>query len=228
MKSHLQAGASALALTLVVLLAACSDNTGPQPGPVQLALVTRQLDDVLNLPARQLRDNLKRAAADHRIYAEEMVITGPPGTTPVDWWIYRKGFLRVAGVDTYYRGYFDLTPKGEAFVNGPAPQWLASTFQGQPQVVCAGEGGFTSCRVTASATIKLTADGAALFDSASIAPQSFTAALHNGPSGWSADELEVTGGTDTWLSVRTALFGDHDAIDKAHFGWAVRMNRRGR
>ncbi len=228
MKRNLRACAWALVLIAGASLAACDDNAGPKPGPAELALVTHELDGVLNLPARQLQDNLKRAAADHRIYAEEMVITGPPGTTPVDWWVYRKGLLRVAGVDTYYRGYFDLTPKGEAFVNGAQPRWLASTFQGQPQLVCAGEGGFTSCRVTAVATVKLTPEGAALFDSASIAPQRFTAALASGPSGWSASELQITGDADPWLTVRTALFGDHDAIDKAHYDWAVRMNRRGR
>ncbi len=218
--------ACAWALSVIVGMALSACEKERQPGPAELALVTQALDHELNAPAEQLRGNLKRAASDGRIYAEELTITGPTATTPVDWWIWGKGLIKLGGTDSYARGYFVLTPQGEALVHGPEAHWLASTFQGAPQVVCSGNGGFESCRVRGSAKVKLSPEGAALFDSAAIPPQPFTADLQYGPSGWSVDELKITNGVETWGMVRTALFGDDDAIAKARYAWGAQMNRQ--
>jgi hypothetical protein len=227
MKDVLRAGAAALAFLALVLLAACDSPPERRPGPAELALITRELDSQLNTPARQLQYVLKRAQTVRRIYADQIVVSGPAGLTPLDWWVARQGYIKFGGVDHFYHaGYFVLTAKGSAFVNGPPPSWLVLTLQGQPQVVCAGNSGFLSCRVTGVVTIKPSSEGAALFPAdVSIPAQPFTGELQYGPSGWSADNVEFTGGGDLWMTIRTALFGDHDAIQKAHLDWGIRTIR---
>jgi hypothetical protein len=209
-----------------LLLSACGE-AARQPGPAELALATGQLDEELNAPAQEIRSTLRLAAADGRIYAEEIVLTGSFGSTPMDWWVYRHGYIKPAGFDAYGHGYFVPTPKGEALLKGPPQKWLSSAFQGAPRVACAGNGGWQSCRVTGVAVVSLTREGADLFEGVTLASVAFTCQLEYGPSGWSASELETTP-PDLSAGLRAALFGDHDAIQKAHYDWGMQMNRRAR
>jgi hypothetical protein len=227
MRLGLRSCAVALAVLAGALLSACNDAPERRPGAAELVLITRELDSQLNMQARQLQQVLKRAQTVHRIYADQIVVSGPAGLTPLDWWVAKQGYIRFGGVDHYYHaGYFVLTSKGEAFVNGTPPTWLDSTIQGQPQVVCAGNGGFLSCRVTGVVTVKPSLEGAGLFPAdLSIPAQPFTGELQYGPAGWVADNVEFTSSGDLWMTLRTALFGDHDAIQKAHLDWGTRTIR---
>ena len=188
--------------------------------------MTQQLDLQLNEPAQRLQRGLIEANADKRIYPEELVLSAEGGPVPVDWWIYKKGWVRLAGVDSYSRGYFGLTPAGEAFAKAPPARWLESSFQGQPKLTCAGNGGWVSCKVAASASVRATKEGAALFDALAVAPVSFEADLQYGPSGWSASDLHTTDKSDPPAAARIAMFGDRDSAYKAHYKWGEAMNRK--
>ena len=226
MTKHAKACAGALAAAMLASLAACDGSTKRQPGPAELALVTQQLDLQLNEPAQRLHSSLVAADSDKRIYPEELVLSADGGPVPVDWWIYQKGWIRLAGVDSYSRGYFGLTPEGEAFAKTESPRWLESSFQGQPKLTCAGNGGWLSCKVAATASVHATKEGATLFDAVSVAPVSFEADLQYGPSGWSASDLQATDKSDPAATARTAMFGDRDSAYKAHYKWGEAMNRR--
>lgn len=216
-----------LAIAPALVLSAC-DGGGDvaQPGPAELALATQALDQQVNAPAEAMRRSLASANADKHIFPWELVLTDASGTTPVDWWLYDHGFIRLGGVEGY-QGYFVLTPKGEALVKGGQPRWLVSSFQGQPQVTCAGSRMFTSCRVIASAKVSTAPDAADLVaDASAVAPQDFQVVLQKGPDGWTAEEFSDSATPSPANAGRLALFGDAKAIAKARYRYAQEVNRK--
>jgi hypothetical protein len=224
MQGILRGCAWALAIAAVTLAAGCEQAR--KPAASDLALATGALDAQLNRSATLIRANLREADADKRIYAQELDINGPSGEAPSDWWLYDKGFIKLAGVDSYHMGYFALTPRGQALVAGGDPRWLVSAFKGTPKVDCIGEGSVTTCTVTGTATVSLSPAGAALFDPVSLPPQSFTVTLaYYSATGWSVDKFEAAGGSNPSLAGQTALFGDRDAMFKAHYKWGEEVNK---
>ncbi len=208
-------------------LVGCGEEKGVQPGPAELALVTEQLDQQLNASLVQLQRKLVEANRDKRIYVEELTLSGKDETIPSDWWIYDNGLMKIGGVDTYHAGYFALTPKGEAFANGAPPHWLAASFQGKPQVVCASRQSWASCKVSAIATVQRAREAPDFFSLRSpIAQQTFAADLEFGPSGWQVSEFTPAPGQDPTQTALTAIFGDDARIAKARNAFAMKVNRQ--
>ncbi len=214
-------------LAPILALAACDGSADvSQPGPGELALATGALDQQLNASADLMRRTLASANADKQIYPWELMLTDASGSIPVDWWLYDHGYIRVGGVREL-RGYFVLTPKGEALVKGGAPRWLVSTFQGQPEAACAGSHAFASCRVVAKATVGAAPDAKDLVaDPGSVAPQSFQVVLQKAPDGWTAGEFAASSTPPPAESGRRALFGDAKIIGKARARYAFEVNRQ--
>ena len=211
----------------VLVLAACDGSSDvSQPGPDDLRLATQALDQQLNASADVMRRTLASADADKRIFPWELVMSDSSGAMPADWWLHDHGYIHVGGVQGV-QGYFVLTPKGEAFVKGGAPRWLVSSFQGQPQVTCAGSHAFASCRIIASATVAAAADAKDLVaDAAPAQPQSFQVVLQKAPDGWTADEFAASSSPAPADAGRRALFGDAAAIGKARYRFAIEVNRQ--
>ncbi len=215
-----------LAATAAMALTACGKDAGDrQPGPAEIALVTQQLDSELNDPVQRLHKSLVRATSDKRIYPEELEVSGEGDPTPVDWWAYDQGLIRLAGVADY-RGYFGLTPKGEAFEQAPAPAWLAARLQGPMQLNCSSGSAYTTCKASGIATVLPTKDGAAFLQGRTLPQQAFTADLDYGASGWTVSELHATSGAEPAEAMRTAIFGDRDSVAKARYRFAIQMNKR--
>ena len=224
MRLHVRA--RALAFIALAGLAACGAKPERSPGPAELGLVSQRFDAELNMPALLLRKSLIDANADRRIYPEELVTPGRGSITPVDWWIYEQGLIRVAGVDSYYRGYFGLTPKGEAFVKAPPPRWLVSSLKGGTQATCAGSRAWVSCRIAGVAAVRPTAEGAALFKHLAVADQVLQGELEYGPQGWRAGDIQTTGGAEPSEAALLAFFGDAASIAKARSRFADKVNRQ--
>lgn len=212
----------------LLALAACSgDAGGPKPGPAELNLVMARIGDQLNDPAVRLQRQLAYANRDKRIHPTEVTVTGGERVLPADWWIYDRGLLEFAGVDESLQGYFLLTPKGQAFIDGPEPRWLQATFQAPPKLNCAGGGAWASCQVEGVAVIGATPEAADLrIPPPSIPPRGFVAELHYGPNGWQVADLGLAPGTELAQAARVAVFGDADHITKARYRFALDMNRR--
>ncbi len=215
-----------LAIAPCLALGGCDGSGAAQPGKAELGLATGALDQQLNAPAEAMRRVLTAANADKHIFPWELTLTGPAGVTPVDWWLYGHGFMRLGGVQGV-QGYFVLTPKGEAFVRGGEPRWLISTFKGQPQVTCAGSTMFANCRVMGSATVAAAPAAAGLLaDASPMAPRSFQVVLQKNTDGWSADEFADSGSPSPAEAGRLALFGDAKAVAKARYRYALEVNRQ--
>jgi len=212
-----------LTATAILSLAACDQQR--RPGPAEIALLKQQLDAEMNAPIQSLHEEVIRSIADKWIFPEELVVTGEGDPTPVDWWLYGKGFIRLAGV-VQYRGYFALTPKGAAFAKAPTPQWLAARFETPLQLNCAGEGSWANCQVSGVAAVTPTKASASLLGGLRFPPQAFQANLVYGPAGWRVENLQATQGPELSEAMRTAIFGDPESIGKARYQWALDMNRR--
>ena len=226
-RRHVMAGPMcAAALVGSVLLAGCGERAAERrPGPAELALITQQLDAELNGAAKIAHHNLVHANLDKRIFADELNLAGNSESVPVDWWNYRRGFLKLAGADGYL-AYFKLTPKGEAFAAAAPPRYLTSSFQAPPRLTCAGERNWVSCKVAAVAAITSTAQGADGLEGPPAPALPIEADLSYGPQGWTATELHTTSGPPAFVVGRTALLGDSVAAGKARYQFAVQMNKR--
>ena len=216
-----------LATLACAALAACDGSSGgAQPTPAELALATGALDQQLNASGEAMRRVLASADADKRIFPWELAISGEGRPTPVDWWLYDRGFIRVGGVQGL-QGYFVLTPKGEALLKAGNPRWLVSSFQGPPQVTCAGSQMFASCRVLATASVAAAAQAKDLVaDGAAVSPRNFEVVLQKNADGWSAGEFSDRGSPPPAEAGRLALFGDATAVSKARYRYALEVNRQ--
>jgi hypothetical protein len=220
MPSHSDIAWAALA---VAALGACTERPRT-PGPAELALVTQQLDRQLNAPAASLQRNMKEADRDKRVYVEELTVAPDNVVIPVDWWVYRQGWIKLAGVDSYYRGYFSLTPPAEAFIAGPSPRWLVSRFKSPPQVSCTSGGSFTGCQVSGVAGVSQAPEAAGLFKFKGMPDAPLQAELDYTPQGWQVAELKV-GGQPVGPAARIAMFGDWPEIYKARDRFALQADR---
>ncbi len=226
MKSKAPTGLTILMALAVAALTGCDAQSAHRsPGSVEMGLVALQLDAELNAPAQSLHQNLVRSISDKRIYPEELVVIGEGSPTPVDWWAYDKGLIRLAGVADY-RGYFALTSKGEAFAKAPAPHWLTATLKPAPQVACGGGDAWASCTVSAIATVQPTKDGSGVLAGRVFADMPFTAILSYSPSGWRVSDLHAVSGPEPAEVARADVFGDPASIAKARYRFALDMNRR--
>ncbi len=216
-----------LATLACAALAACDGSSGgTQPTPAELALATGALDQQLNASGEAMRRVLASADADKRIFPWELAISGEARPTPVDWWLYDRGFIRVGGVQGL-QGYFVLTPKGEALLKAGSPRWLVSSFQGPPQVTCAGSPMFASCRVLATASVAAAAQAKDLVaDGPAVSPRNFEVVLQKNADGWSAGEFSDRGSPPPAEAGRLALFGDATAVAKARYRYALEVNRQ--
>jgi hypothetical protein len=208
------------AAVLAATVSACGETGTPTVGASELALVSQSIDAELNAPLKAAQQNLVRANADKAVYPQELVITGPGDATPTDWWLYKLGYLKLAGA-AGYQAYFGLTPTGEAFAGGGAPHWLASALQGEPQSECSGSHSTGVCKVSGTVTVAPTAAGAGPLTGVAIATQPFTAELEYTPAGW-----RVTSLTDFRTKAHLAIFGDAATIAAARSKWAGEVNRQ--
>lgn len=221
MKRLLYAAAAASALCL----SACGDDSPPSPTAADLSVITQGLDEQLADPAKQIRETLKQANSDKRVYSEEMFVRGEGQLIPVDWWDYDQGLIQKSGVDAYSRGYFAVTPKGQALLNAPTPHWLVSRFKGAPQVNCEGTKSSGSCTVTGVAQVTPTAQAGPMFEGRTVPDQPFQATVQYDPSGWSLQELHTSGQTTPQDAARLALLGDDAAMAKARSRFYAEVSR---
>lgn len=208
-------------------LTACESAT-PQPGAAEMALVKQRIAIEMAAPITAMQKQLRRAAKDD-IYTSEMQIPsgdGPP--LPLDWWLYQRGYVKLAGADQYLQGYFGLTPAGQAFLDGKA-HWLTVSFPQAPSTTCAGSKVRGACTVLGTAILKpgpgAGADG---LKGAPLPSQAFTVNLEYGPQGWTATELKLGSGKEPYVAALDALFGDYDTILEQRTAYAEAVNREAR
>ncbi|MNH53407.1 Gram-negative bacterial tonB protein [compost metagenome] len=178
----------------------------------------------LNAPLVELQDILARAAADGRINPDELQMAGANGTTPVDWWLWNKGYLRLTD-DPYYGPYLTLSDKGARFVGGAAPVWLNARAEGAPKMECQSAGALTRAVCTASVAyvVSLAPGG----DLARVVIPSSSANLEAAfapGAGWTVERLSVDGDAPRDVA-RTAIFGTPEmAVEpRERFFEAVRV-----
>lgn len=216
-------GICAAAVTAATL-AACGASQPPTLGPAELAVVTQNMDASLNAPLKAVHQNLVRSNKDQHLYPQELIISGPEDTTHTDWWLYKAGFLKLAGFENY-QAYFTLTPEGEAFAVGTPPKWLATALQGQPKIACDGSSTAGVCKVSGIAVVSVTPEGQKHLAETAIPPQPFEATVDYAPAGWSVSALSLGDGGVLRAKSHNAIFGDAKAAYQSRMAYAAKVNR---
>ena len=205
-------------------IAACGPS-GPEPGPAEMALVKQQIQVEMSAPINAMQKQLRRAARDDIYTAEMQVPSGDGAPLPLDWWLFQRGFIKLAGADRYMQGYFSLTPAGVAFVDGKAP-WLAVDFQGAPTVTCAGSKSRGACQVAGTAILSPgPGAGSNGLKGAPLQTQAFTIGLEYGPNGWTVGDLSLGSGQEAYVAARDALFGSYETILSQRIAYAETVNK---
>lgn len=204
-------------LAAISILAGCENKKGDEAGattsveaPVLNEAARNEavamIAGDLNAPLVELQAVLINAAQDGRIEPNELQIQGASGSIPVDWWLWNKGYLRLED-DEYYGPYLALSEKGERFVGGAAPAWLAAKAEGSPKMDCQSAGGLTRAVCTANVAYSVSqtpgGDLARVVVPASSA--NMEASFTQG-EGWSVTQLSVDGEPPRDVA-RTAIFG---------------------
>ena len=234
-KNRARAAQLCLILGLGLGLAGCertaSSASQEEPAPADAPALNEVARDEaiamiaadLNAPLVELQGILGRAAADGRIDPGELQIEGPNGTTPVDWWLWNKGYLRLAD-DPYYGPHLALSDKGARFVEAAPPIWLNAKAEGAPKMECQSAGALTRavCTATVAYAVSLAPGG----DLARVIIPSSAANLETAfapGTGWTVERLSVDGDPPRDIA-RTAIFGTPEmaAAPRERFFEAVR------
>jgi len=213
--------------TLVVVAAAaivasCGGEETPNPTMAEIDLVAQAATAQLNATAQGIHKSLKSANSDAMIYTEELKVPGAGASTPVDWWIYDQGYLKLGGVNQFV-AYFKPTPAGESFLAAPPPRWLKASFAGGPELTCSGQRSFAVCKVIGTVAVKPTPEGAAFLRPVAIPNQAIDADLTLSPQGWHVTEMR--GGEALVEAGKTALLGSDKEINANRNVYAGKVNR---
>ncbi|HZV85638.1 MAG TPA: energy transducer TonB, partial [Brevundimonas sp.] len=163
----------------------------------------------LNAPAAAIQAVLAAAEADGDIRVPELVLSTPEGSTPLEGWLWARGFLAVAD-DPEYGPYLTLSDKGRRFIQADVSGWFNAEAGGTPRMQCQAGASVTSADCDAVVTYSTVAGREAGMANAAI-PQSraYLEAAFRPGEGWSVTRLSAEGDTPS-AAVRKALFGSSD------------------
>jgi len=202
---------------------AAGDEQAPvlnaEAGQAALTLISGDL----NAPLAEVQAMLANAAGDRNIEPDELMLSTPEGSIPLDWWIWNHGFVRLAS-DPDYGPYLALSEKGDRFLKMDTATWLTPSLVGAPNMQCQAAGSATSAACSAVVTYATTVGQNADLGRITVPQASADLEAIFAPGrGWSVSRLSAEGDTPAVL-VRTALFGSSESREasRAQYQTALR------
>ena len=193
-------------------------------GPEQAAAaaLAQAVAALMNGPVGELHAVLGRAAADGAIYSEELGVSGAQDTTPVDWWLWNKGFIEAGGSDSFGRAWFQLTPRGRAWVDAPTPVWISALPKAPPALDCGASTSITEARCTIQGNFgtALTTSGKSVIAGVELQDVAAKAVAQYSPStGWTIASVQFPNSDDGAELVRNEVFGTPESVAEPRERW---------
>lgn len=177
-------------------LAACSKDTDTLDASAYDA-VAAEAEARLNEPAAEILGLMRNAAGAPQVGWDALVITGEDGPAPVNWWLWNKGWIQLAGTQFAGRPVFALTEAGQAAAAAdPDTPWFTATAgTDTPSVDCKSDAAITSggCEVTMSVVPALTEAGRQVAGAHDFSPITVHALVAVGVEDWEIVSLSTEG-----------------------------------
>lgn len=208
-----------LLIAALFALGACAKKDAPQTVDAEgLDKVAAAVADELNEPSAAIQTLLRQSAEKPQVGLDTLTIGVGNQAYPVGAWLYRHGYLQLAGTQYVTRPVFALTEKARALTRSADEPWFDAAAAEQATSVNCGtpaalEAG--GCEVEVLVTPSLTAAGRAALGSPKLDPITVRAVVAVAEDGWSVPTYNTVGPAPLDVAL-TAILGPEKGREDAN------------
>lgn len=205
-----------------LLLTGCLKKAEDQVPDEAIDAIANTVEDELNGPVTSVMALLRNASDSHRVNWSELNVGFDGRQIPVNWWLYRKGYVELSGSNQVGGGAYVLSRKTTELLTQPDADWF-EVEPGEPtRVDCTGPTARAAggCEVDMPFVAKLTPAGQA---SGAAKPAGFAVqavVVLNENSEWQVASMTLTGTQSVHNIALDAILGPEDsrpaALDAAN------------
>lgn len=209
-----------LVIAAVLILGACGQKEAPETVDAEaLDMVAQAVADEMNEAPAAVQLLLREAAQKPQVGWDALNIGVGGQAYPVGAWLYRHGYLSLAGTQYLTRPVFALTEKTRTLLQSPDQPWFEATAGEATSVNCGTEAALSAggCEVEVTVNPVLTPAGRAALGSPKIEPMTVRAVVAVAEEGWEVPTYGAIGATPLDLAL-TLILGpenNREAADKA-------------
>lgn len=159
--------------------------------PAAIDEVEVAVADELNQPGAAVLALLKQANESPQIGWDALQVGFNDRVFPVNWWLWRRGYLSLHGSQFVGRPVFGLSQKAKDLVGGTDAAWFEAQAGEPARVDCNTPAALTSggCEVELVVNPVLTSVGRSVLGPVALAPMTVTALVSPTAEGWEVSEM---------------------------------------
>lgn len=209
-----------LLLAALLTLGACGQKEAPETVDAEgLDMVAQVVADEMNEAPAALQILLRQSAERAQVGWDNLSIGVGGQAYPVGTWLYRHGYLQLAGTQYVTRPVFALTEKARTLLQSPDQPWFEAEAGEATNVNCGTEAALAAngCEVEVVVTPALTPAGRAALGSPKLEPMTVRAVVAVAEDGWEVPTYGAMGATplDAALTLILGPENSREAADKA-------------
>ena len=208
--------------------AGCQKKVENEVDQEALDQIAETVEAELNAPATAIVTLLSKAAEASQVGGDALVIGFDNKTIPVDWWLYRHGYVQMYGLMSVGRPALGVTQRARDEVAKGEPQWFSAEVGEPTRVDCATPDAVAGagCEVEIPVTASLTDAGRAAIGEATLAPFNVIALVApKEDGGWQVNEFRSDAADPADLGLN-AILGPEAARGAARMAALSEMNDR--
>ena len=183
-------------LVVAALLTACERKADDEIDQEALDEIALAIEAELNGPPQAMVALLRSASEAAQVGGDALVVGFDGVNHPVDWWLYRHGYVQLQGLLSVGRPAFGLTQKGRDEMARGDPVWFSAEVGEPSRVDCATPDAVAvaGCEVELPVTPALTDAGRAALGEAQLQPFNLLAIVSQGEEGtWVVNDYRGEG-----------------------------------
>lgn len=205
-------------IALILALGACN-RTAVSDDMVDaeaLDMVAAAVAEQMNEPPAAINALLRQSAEKPQVAWDNLVIGINQQAHAVGGWLYRHGYIQLAGTQYVTRPVFALTEKTRTLLASPDTPWFDATAGEATSVNCGTEVALDAggCEVEVVVTPTLTEAGKAALDAPKLEPITVRAVVAVADEGWDVPMFNTVGATPQDI-VLTLILGPENLRDAA-------------
>lgn len=209
-----------LLIAAVLALGACGKKEAPETVDAEaLDMVAQAVADELNEPPAAIQLLLRQSAEKPQVGWDTLNIGVGGQAHPVGAWLYRHGYLSLAGTQYVTRPVFALTEKTRTLLQSPDQPWFDAAAGEATSVNCGTEAALNAggCEVEVVVTPSLTPAGRAAIGSPKLEPITVRAVVAVAEEGWDVPTWGAVGTPPLDMALTLILGPENgrEAADKA-------------
>jgi hypothetical protein len=206
-----------LLIAALLALGACGKKEAPETVDAEgLDMVAQAVADELNEPPAAIQLLLRQSAERPQVGWDNLSIGVGGEAYPVGAWLYRHGYLELAGTQYVTRPVFALTEKTRTLLQSPDQPWFEAAAGEATSVNCGTEAALNAggCEVEVTVTPTLTPAGRAALGSPKLEPMTVRAVVAVAEDGWDVPMYSAAGLAPLDVAL-TAILGPEDGREAA-------------